>query len=76
MSDKWIGWRAWLKVHPAADVFPMMGDDDLLALGRDIKKNGLEEAVTVLVVGESDGETTDHLRLLDGRNRLEAMARG
>ena len=41
MADKWTGWREVLKVHPAADVFPMMGDDDLLALGRDIKKNGL-----------------------------------
>ena len=31
-----------IKVHPAADLFPMMTPDELKALGEDIKKNGLE----------------------------------
>ena len=74
MADKWTGWREALNVHPAADMFPMMGDDDLLALGNDIKKNGLREPITLLVVAEND-EGHREVEVLDGRNRLEAMAR-
>jgi len=40
----------------------MMSEEELRALGEDIKKNGLREGVTLL-----DG------KLLDGRNRLDAM---
>ena len=36
-----MGWRDKYKVHPAADVFPMMSDEELAELGEDIKKNGL-----------------------------------
>jgi DNA-binding Lrp family transcriptional regulator len=62
ISSKPKSWRDVLKVHPAADLFPMMPPDELRALGEDIKKNGLREGVALL-----DGA------LLDGRNRLEAM---
>ena len=62
-------WRAQYKVHPAADVFPMMSDDELAALGEDIKANGLRSPITVI-------DAPDGVRyLLDGRNRLEAMER-
>jgi hypothetical protein len=61
-----MGWRDKYKVHPAADVFPMMSDDELAALGEDIKKHGLKHAILVL---EDSGE------VIDGRNRLEAMER-
>jgi hypothetical protein len=61
-------WRETYKVHPAADVFPMMSDEELDALGQDIKANGLR----VPLLFSSQGE--DHV-LLDGRNRLEAMER-
>jgi hypothetical protein len=56
-------WRETYRVHPAADVFPMMSDEKLAALGANIKANGLIEPITV------DGDRT----LLDGRNRLAAM---
>jgi hypothetical protein len=40
-------WRAVLPVHPAADLLPMIGQDELRALGEDIRKNGLKSPVTV-----------------------------
>jgi hypothetical protein len=61
-------WRDILPVHPAADLFPMMSRDELLALGKDIKKHGLK--VPVILWSPNDGR--DHY-LLDGRNRLDAM---
>jgi hypothetical protein len=33
-------WRDTYKVHPAADVFPMMSDEKLAQLGEDIKAMG------------------------------------
>jgi len=55
-------WRNVLPVHPAADLFPLMSPDELRELGEDIKKNGLRQRV-MLWRG----------KLLDGRNRLDAM---
>jgi ParB/RepB/Spo0J family partition protein len=54
-----------LPVHPAADVFPMLDDDELSELANDIAENGLQ---TPLVVGELNGEMV----LIDGRNRRRA----
>ena len=59
-------WREQYKVHPAADVFPMMSDQELAELGKDIKANRLGHQIVV----SKDGTT-----VLDGRNRLEAMER-
>jgi hypothetical protein len=50
-----------LKVHPAADVFPMLSADELAELADDIKANGLVHPLVV------KGDT-----LIDGRNRREA----
>ena len=66
-------WRKQYKVHPAADVFPMMSDEELAALGEDIKANGLR--VPVLLVAGPGGILDRHPILIDGRNRLEAMER-
>jgi hypothetical protein len=60
-------WRDVLKVHPAAELFPLMSNDELLALGEDIKKNGLRNRIAVI-----DGPDDDPI-LIDGRNRLDAM---
>jgi ParB-like chromosome segregation protein Spo0J len=62
-------WRETYKIHPAADVFPMMSDDQLTKLGQDIKANGLGSPITFF--DPPGGERM----LLDGRNRLEAMER-
>jgi hypothetical protein len=71
-------WRDVLKIHPAADLFPLMGDDELAELGEDILKHGLREPVVVMrqyrrgADGKFDLREYD-LVLLDGRNRLDAM---
>jgi hypothetical protein len=56
------GWRGVLKIHPAADLFPPMGPEELQALGEDIKVNGLHNPVT-----------TWQSQMVDGRSRLDAM---
>jgi hypothetical protein len=64
-------WRDVIKVHPAADLFPMMSDAELDSLGADIKKMGrLTSPIVFLIAPEGE----DHF-LLDGRNRLEAAER-
>jgi protein gp37 len=73
-SKKSPSWRDVLKIHPAAEIFPLMSPDELRALGEDIKKNGLREPV-VLFAEEGGGgiyRESEQL-LLDGRNRLDAM---
>lgn len=53
-----------LPVHPAADVFPMLSEEELADLAADIKANGLLQPLIV-----KDGV------LIDGRNRREACQR-
>jgi hypothetical protein len=59
-----ISWREQITVHPAADLFPMMPDDELDELAIDIEKHGLRQAI------DFQGD-----ELLDGRNRLAAIHR-
>ena len=65
-------WRDVLKVHPAANLFPMMAADELKALGEDIKQRGLTSPIAINA--SQYGGDWDY-RLLDGRNRLDAMER-
>lgn len=51
-----------MKVHPVADLFPMLADDELKELAEDIKQRGLLQPIVV----DEDGV------VLDGRNRLAA----
>ena len=55
-------WRDVLPIHPAAELFPLMSEPELRELGEDIQANGLQAPI-VLYKG----------KLLDGRNRLDAM---
>jgi hypothetical protein len=61
-----MGWRDYLKVHPAADLFPMMSEAELQELSDDINERGM---LNRPIVWNGDGK----LWLLDGRSRLDAM---
>lgn len=50
-----------IPVHPVADLFPMLPEDELSDLAEDIKANGLQQPIVI-----QDGT------LIDGRNRLAA----
>jgi ParB/Sulfiredoxin domain len=65
-------WRDVYKVHPAADLFPLMSQDELRELGDDINKNGLTSPVALWAAGDQSAESPEY-QLLDGRNRLDAM---
>ena len=82
MAEK-KSWRDVIKVHPAADVFPMLPEDELRTLGKDIEKNGLKEPIILWSPGAAkrneDPKTKgsrsylNEVYLLDGRNRLSAI---
>jgi ParB-like chromosome segregation protein Spo0J len=63
-------WRDVLQIHRAADEFPLMSSDELRTLSEDIKANGLQIPITVLVDKRGDEWI---YQLLDGRNRLDAI---
>jgi ParB-like chromosome segregation protein Spo0J len=52
-----------MEVHPLADLFPMMTDDELAGLAADIKANGLIHPIILDPAGKV---------VIDGRNRLRA----
>ena len=54
-----------LEVHPVADLFPMLADDELQLLADDIAERGLVQPIVLDSAG----------RVLDGRNRLAACAK-
>jgi N6-adenosine-specific RNA methylase IME4 len=53
-------------VHPAAELFPLLGDDEQRELADDVKAHGLHEAVWLY------RDPRRGLVLLDGRNRYRA----
>src|SRR5258708_7264713 len=70
MAEK-KSWRDVYKVHPAADLFPMLPEDELRKLGEDIKANGLRENIVLWSPGRQEDNQAQYL--LDGRNRLAAL---
>lgn len=91
VPDRLRTWRDLITIHPAAELFPMMGDEELRALGDDIKKHGMKQPLVFYsnvrrhLSGDPqhqvDGQKKAHqakvamqLPLIDGRNRLAAMA--
>lgn len=64
-------WRDVLKIHPAADLFPLLDPEQLDQLAADIQKNGLLQPVTICTPIEPYGTPV----LVDGRNRLDALER-
>jgi transposase len=67
-SPKPKSWRDVLPIHPAAELFPRMSEDELRELARDINKNGLR--YPIILWREKEGAKA---YLLDGRNRLDAL---
>jgi hypothetical protein len=64
-----FNWREHLKVHPAADLFPLMSETELKELAEDISKNGLQSPI---MIWRSAPDGSDYL--IDGRNRADALA--
>ena len=74
MSEPPFNWRKYLRVHPAAEKLPMMNEAELQELGEDINANGLRVSI---VIWRDPAPPPGALPcLLDGRNRLDAMAHG
>jgi flagellin-specific chaperone FliS len=73
-----FAWRDHLAVHPAADEFPLLSESELKELAEDIRKNGLQQPIILsgeLLFHEVNKRTGDYLSyLVDGRNRLDALA--
>jgi ParB-like chromosome segregation protein Spo0J len=67
MTTKTKSWRDEIKVHPAADMFPMMSADELKALAEDIRVQGLVHRPVV------QRSPNGGFVLIDGRNRLDAL---
>jgi hypothetical protein len=66
LLERWGGrvtWRDQYKVHPAADVFPMMSDEELEKLGQDIKANGLLDPITFTMPTDDDPDG-NHINLM------------
>jgi hypothetical protein len=73
MDDNKPNWRDHLTVHPAAELFPLMSETDpaeLKELAEDIKKTGLRTPIVMWSSSLDDHNAV----LLDGRNRLDALA--
>jgi hypothetical protein len=67
-------WREQIPVHPAADLFLMMSEDELRELSENIQKNGMTASLVVWAQGASTDRDLQW-QLLDGRNRLDAAER-
>ncbi len=76
-------WRDLVKVHPAADAFPMMLELELATLTEDVGENGIQVPTvfwTPTLLHDFPGPRAKQRQqveifLLDGRNRLEALWR-
>jgi ParB-like chromosome segregation protein Spo0J len=56
-----------LPALPAADVFPMMSEDELQELADDIKENGLREPLVIADIETAKGRRPIHSRDHAGR---------
>lgn len=70
-------WRDLVKIHPAADLFPMMSQAELQELARDIRENRLRHPIVFWTPETSEVANTrkrpEEVYLIDGRNRLAAL---
>lgn len=75
-------WRDLIKVHPAADLFPMMSDSEIDDLAKDIDGHGIKVPLVFWtptrredLPSRGKNQYLKELYLLDGRNRVEASWR-
>jgi hypothetical protein len=61
------GWRSWLRVHPAAELFPRMDGNELAALAADIKEKENGQREPCRYIRDDIGPI-----LVDGIGRLDA----
>jgi len=57
------------EIHPAAGIFPMLSDEELMELANSINVHGLREKIGVIPNPAEKGKWL----VLDGRNRLQAL---
>lgn len=63
-----------LPIFPFADEFPYISDEEMLELAQDIEENGLHHPIVLFTQTDAEtGEMDDFV--LDGRNRLKALAK-
>ena len=67
-----MGWRDEIKLHPACELFDPLPQEELIALGEDIKAHRLQNRVRVLGL-KPDPNGPNQYFVLDGRNRLDAI---
>jgi len=67
-----MNWRDLIAVHPGADLFPMMSDSEIDELAKDIAANTNTLRLPLSIWRSLPGATW---QLLDGRNRVAALAR-
>jgi hypothetical protein len=65
------GWRDFYKIHPAANLFPEVEGDELLALGEDIKANEGRPKHPIVLIQKKGSKARP--AVFDGRSRLDAM---
>jgi hypothetical protein len=56
-----------IRIHPAAEAYRLMTEDELASLAEDIKANGLHDPI---IIGRVNGAASD--AIADGRNRERA----
>jgi hypothetical protein len=66
-------WQEMVKIHPAAEMFPMMSPAELEELARDISDHGLRNGIVFWTPEDLSGKRPEEIYLLDGRNRLAAI---
>jgi hypothetical protein len=73
-GDPALSWRTVYRVHPAADLFPMMPEAELAELQKDIEGHGVRVPIGLYIEKDANGRGVETW-LIDGRNRLEAAER-
>jgi hypothetical protein len=71
-------WRDSITVHPAADIFPLLGAAELQELADDIARHGLRERIKIIerpLRGDDGIFRVSQVEqvVIDGRNRLDAL---